>query len=405
MISVEFVDSLVGNSELYSQRVTRFFENNDMTGYSESEDIKNNYYIDIYSADVSTNIFKQISGTEEVNVGDCYFIKAHHRRGEGKDIAESGNLVELDKIFDYPYLQLGPEVRNDDVNNYFVINSIKSKTIDGVLKKIEEILDVSVEPAEEPLAMTLDRNKNVYFRVYNVGQALATSSAYGKDIPFLYFDYGVPFGLNAHTFPSGATLPVDKSTKILISHLDKDHWFGVSRFIEAYSCSWYIPNQRSFLFNHIIAGIKKVGGAVNLINRNINYGNLTISCAGISTYKATRPPRKRHETGLALCVNARDVSKKNCKILIEGDQDYDYVENTFLADVNILVACHHGGKYSWTVKSDLPHPTIDNNCIIYSYGDGNSHGHPNHVTQHQSLGWTTEHHTPIDGTYEKIIEI
>lgn len=71
MISVEFVDSLVGNSELYSQRVNRFFDNSDMTGYSE--EIKNNYYVDVFSSEISIDIFKQM---------------------------ENQNIVELDKIFD-----------------------------------------------------------------------------------------------------------------------------------------------------------------------------------------------------------------------------------------------------------------------------------------------------------------
>ncbi len=404
MVSIEFIDSLVGDSELYSQRVNRFFKNDIKSEYSE--DIKYNYYIDIYSADLSIKKFKQISGAKEVNVGDCYLIKANHRHGEEKiEIEDNPNIIKLDKIFDYPYFQLESEIRNDEVNDYFIINTFEKKTIDNGLKKIEEILNVLVEPVEEQFEIKLNSDKNVFFRVLNVGQALATSFSYGEDIPFLYFDYGIPFGLNAHTFITETNLPVDKNTRIIISHLDKDHWFGVSKFRDAYSCSWYIPDQKSFLFNHIIAGIKCAGGTVNLINKNITFGNLTISYAGISTYRATRPPRKRHETGLALCVDARDESNNNCKILIEADQDYDYVENAFLSDVNILVACHHGGKYSWTIKSDLPHPVIENNCIIYSYGDCNSHGHPNYVTQYQRLGWTIEHHTPIDGTFEKIIEI
>lgn len=401
-ISVEFVDSLVGNSELYSQRVNRFFENNDMTDYPD--EIKNNYYVDVYSAEISDELFKQISRTNKVNVGDCYLLKAWHRRSEKNDITINYNEVELDKIFDYPYLLLEDKDRGTDYSDFFILK--KTTKVDKGFEKIKTTLTLTLEAAKETsLFSKINSEKEIVFSVHNVGQALATSFAYKGENPFLYFDYGVPFGCNSFTLPGGATLPVDKNTEIIISHLHKDHWFGISKFKDAYECSWYIPDQISFLFNHKIAEIRRVGGTVNLINRNIFSGNVSISCAGTSTYNPTRPPMKKHETGLALCVDAQDESDSNCKILIEGDQDYDYVENAFLVDVNILVACHHGGDYSWTVHSDLPNPIIDNNCIVYSYGDMNTHHHPSRTAKHQEKGWTNEHCTPKHGIYEKIIKI
>lgn len=128
MVSIEFIDSLVGDSELYSQRVNRFFKNDIKSEYSE--DIKYNYYIDIYSADLSIKKFKQISGAKEVNVGDCYLIKANHRHGEEKiEIEDNPNIIKLDKIFDYPYFQLESEIRNDEVNDYFIINTFEKKQL------------------------------------------------------------------------------------------------------------------------------------------------------------------------------------------------------------------------------------------------------------------------------------
>lgn len=403
MMSVEFVDSLIERNELFSQRVNLFYENNDMTGYSE--EIKNNYYIDVYSAEMSIEIFKQISGTNEVNVGDCYLFKAWHRRSEKNDIIMNNNEVELDEIFDYPYLLLEDKYRNKDISDRLIIK--QSRKADKVFEGIESVLKLTLESSEEISAQAkIDKEEKIVFCVHNVGQALATSFSYEGKNPFLYFDYGLPNNRNLHTLPVGVNLPVDNQTEIVISHVDKDHWLGLTSFKDAFKCDWYIPNQRRGIqFNHKVAEIMMQGGNVRLILGNIISGKFSISCAGISTHKATRPPSKRHETGLALCVDTRDEFDKNCKILIEGDQDYDYVENAFLENVNILVACHHGGKYSWTVNSDLPQPILGNNCIIYSYGDGNSHGHPNHVSQHQAVGWTTEHHTPIDGGYRKIIKI
>lgn len=404
MISVEFVDSLVENSELYSRRVDRFFENNDMIGYSD--EIRKNYYIDVYSAEISIDKFKQISGRKEVNVGDCYLIKALHRRGNENDIKENRNVVELDKIFDYPYLLLEEIIRRTDYSDFLILK--KTTKVDKVFGKIKTTLTLTLEATKEISVLSkINSKKEIVFCVHNVGQALATSFAYEGENPFLYFDYGVPFGGNTRTFPVGTVLPVDRNnTEIVISHLDRDHWLGISRFIDAYECAWYIPNQRrESQLNHKIAEIMLQGGSVKLVLGNIISGGFSISCAGISTYNPARPPMKKHETGLALCVDAQDECDNNCKILIEGDQDYDYVENAFLVDVNILVACHHGGNYSWTVHSDLPHPIIDNNRIVYSYGHLNTHHHPSRTAQHKAMGWTTEHHTSTDGSYEKIIRI
>ena len=123
-----------------------------------------------------------------------------------------------------------------------------------------------------------------------------------------------------------------------------------------------------------------------------------VSCGGNSRYDPSRVAKARHETGMVIKVCGKKRNGEELAILVEGDQDYDYVENSFLEDVDILVACHHGGKYSWTVHSALPQPRSDDSCVIYSYGINNSYGHPSRRNEHISNGWINEHDT-INGDY------
>ena len=85
---------------------------------------------------------------------------------------------------------------------------------------------------------------------------------------------------------------------------------------------------------------------------------------------------------------------------MSGDQDYDYQDDYYLSNVNLLVACHHGGEYSWSKETEIPGCNTHENKIVYSYGDGNKYNHPSHVAEYLESGWRVEHHTPIDGNYE-----
>lgn len=49
-------------------------------------------------------------------------------------------------------------------------------------------------------------------------------------------------------------------------------------------------------------------------------------------------------------LEVSDDNNKKINIPIAGDQDYDYQKLNTLKDLDILVACHHGGKYCWSKK-------------------------------------------------------
>lgn len=250
------------------------------------------------------------------------------------------------------------------------------------------------------------------FTAHNVGQALATSLS-APDLPTLFFDYGYPDSRNAHTY-TGPVAPITdpEQTVIILSHVDLDHWFGVQKERNAYQCTWIIPEQPvKNLFLSVLGKILFEGGTV-LYNGGIRRGDLTVSH---STTSASSPKRKSknltlHETVYAMyldcmeeCTDDDNDTLEPLKILVSGDQEYDYQNQSMLKDINLLVACHHGGTYSWSTHSNIyqqiPKPANDS-LIVYSYGNRNTHGHPSKVDDYQKAGWNTSHET-VNGDYSR----
>lgn len=196
-----------------------------------------------------------------------------------------------------------------------------------------------------------------------------------------------------------ASYILNKDYEDLLMHvLGRKKYMGVHTRDEV---KWLVPEQRSIQFEKICSEIIMAGGQVNTISAGIHSyydGKIIISCSGNSRHDSSRMPKYKHETGIAIKICGRKLNGEELTILVEGDQDYDYVDDSFLKDIDILVACHHGGKYSWTIYSELPQPRTDESCVIYSYGINNSYGHPSKKNEHNSNGWTNEWDT-INGDY------
>lgn len=411
MVDVDVVDVLIGQGERYRQRVERYFERVQDNVHNElSENLRNNLYLDVLSATVSKKMLCK-DEQQEVREGDCFLLQAQHRKfvtqiERGAD--EREQFLQIDYVPEYRYLAMEEkaEEENEEID-YFVVNQSRITKEDDAAQRIQEMLSLQLEEATEIAEEDVSGNI-LEFCVHNVGQALATSIALQGDTPFLYFDYGLPYAGNALTKPTGVNLPIKERGIVILSHLDKDHWNGLSEFVDGYKAKWYIPVQPVGVgFGRKISEIIAAGGEVHRIPagvRNCWGGKLKLSCGGTSTVNAARIGSTKHETGMAMRIEAEDELGNDFHILIEGDQDYDYVENAFLADVDLLVACHHGGKYSWTAHSALPVPRNANSMVVYSYGFDNTHGHPTQVDKHRLAGWRAEHET-IDGEYMVRIQI
>lgn len=251
-----------------------------------------------------------------------------------------------------------------------------------------------------------DADEIYTFTVHNVGQALATSLREKEKAPFFYFDYGIACRRHKFTLPAGVNLPIAESATILLSHVDEDHWCGFRINPDALKCRWMIPQKPTKALTKVLSSVYLSGGTIILylvdgldIFKIKSLNNCMVAGNAKSKINAAREPKTVHENGNALYIFAEHKGKK-WKIVVSGDQDYDYQDDSYLKDVNLLVACHHGGSYSWSKRAIVPNPNADENEIVYSYGDGNKYGHPSELGEYDSKGWNTEHHTPRDGDYE-----
>lgn len=253
--------------------------------------------------------------------------------------------------------------------------------------------------------------KNKYsdyiFTVYNVGQALATSFGENNKKPFLYFDYGISCGNQKFTLPSGASdveLPLDENTTILLSHIHEDHWCGFRINPGALKCRWIIPQQKlSKALAKMLSNVKLNGGTfLGYKKEDINIFRINSTDNYILTgnkFKSKPVSKNVHMTGKALYIFA-EHNGKEYKIVVSGDQYYDYQDYNYLNGIDLLVACHHGGKYSKKATTAVPLPNPKNK-IVYSYGSRNTYGHPSRksCTVYRSNKWRTEHHTPINSNF------
>lgn len=214
--------------------------------------------------------------------------------------------------------------------------------------------------------------------------------------------------IHSHTKPSDIKMPTKPNTSIIFSQIHKDHWFGITNDIKAYECNWFIPDQpKSVQFNHILSEIIVNGGSVRIINRDMEFGRVRLTCGGVSLIDPSRPANHKHETGLTLRLEGLDIKRRELNILIAGDQRYDFISKAQLSDLNILIACHHGGDCCQSNKGYVPvASSVLSSTVIYSYGKNNTYKHPKPEVKkaYKLANWKYEHHT-TNGDYMIIISL
>lgn len=128
-------------------------------------------------------------------------------------------------------------------------------------------------------------------------------------------------------------------------------------------------------------------------------------CSGVSRLDLSRLANHAHETGLSLCLEAKNVEGNKLNILIVGDQRYDYIDAPQLRELDLLVASHHGGDYCWSKLGGIPVPSPRLfSTVIYSYGIGNTYAHPSKVEDYNIANWAQAYHT-ARGDYNIIISL
>ena len=312
----------------------------------------------------------------------------------------SAGLYQHDKI-DFV------DIMSFDKVSYEFENRIKNefdKIRDEVFNKyrlednseVRDIICSRVEKYSSELNIS-DKDKKFIFKVYNVGQGLSTSLQIElkneERLPFFYFDYGMGCHRHKNTSPSNLSLPVDKNTIIILSHIHEDHWCGFRKNKNALESTWIIPQVPSKSLLKLLAKVSSRNGRFMFLNASGYRIDSYINNVCISVGNDNVKSKQIHETGIALLIES---NKKN-RILVSGDQMYKNHIQDFLINVNILVASHHGGDYG--SQGSLPKSNNEKNCVIYSYGKCNNYKHPSKTHDYSNNGWINRHDT-IKGDYE-----
>ncbi|GEM_PF-2423694 len=361
------------------------------------------FYMDVFTINLNNSYFFE----QDIGENNLVLIEGYQREYNTGYQREKENIQKIISYLDVENLMESGETY-DDENLMDGFNISKClKIIDGEeIKKVDKAITIEFPEAGSVKNFDNKNYKNIDFSVHNVGQALATSlSEIGKP-PFLFFDFGVSEGRNAFNRPTIRDIDLSEKPSIVISHVHRDHWYGLTIFTESFYCDWYIPHQyKEPLFLKRCAEILANGGSVSYIDSPIMSAFGTIfKGSKLSNYDPTRAAKQKHENGLGMKLKLfSEKVNSDVNVLIPGDQNFDYIPRSYLSDIDVLVASHHGGKYSWSTRQDvfldIPY-NYNNGQIIYSYGFNNTHSHPSSILDYEERDWVRRHDTIKDSTFK-----
>jgi hypothetical protein len=165
-----------------------------------------------------------------------------------------------------------------------------------------------------------------------------------------------------------------------------DHWVSGDRHPAAKRLKWVVPRQQM--------GVTHLKFAAELYSR----GNLLIwpentselSFDGGRVWKLPRHGNRNY-SGIVMLVDTHSGGAE-ASVLITGDAPYNRVPEGTMGGLHGLVVTHHGG----TFRGDRPPVHDGNGQVVYSFGEGNTYGHPTLITvdKHMSAGWHERRDTP-----------
>lgn len=258
-------------------------------------------------------------------------------------------------------------------------------------KSLSNCLDTLISEEEE---LIKDRKaiNNVEIHaidVVDVGQgnmnALLTNDTPEKAI--IFYDFGAGSYANYKTWPKKPSLPSRDDTKLVVlSHWDFDHWAGVFRldqkeFDLICNIPWWTPKQLIGINHAKFASILHQNGMLRVIDTKNYLPNLkNLFVCNCSVFGCNGAPSDRNNSGLAMHVRAKDYKT----MLLPGDASYDSITDINWWSYAGMVASHHGG-----ITSGRPPAAISPANLAYSYGKGNTYGHPVswRVSDHNESGW------------------
>jgi hypothetical protein len=245
---------------------------------------------------------------------------------------------------------------------------------------LDRIPDASIEKIEH----ILGKGDGVAcLNVFDVGQGNAIGFSRRKKTPTLYFDFGGGVLSNKRTFPRVSPINcLTAAPAIVLSHWDWDHWSSGMRVPNAaLDCDWLVPRQK-------LGGVHRT-----FANELIKRGRLhvwpislpALSVGQITVERCTG--RDQNNSGLAMIVATPRRAKKRGKVLLPGDADYCSIPSANNGPpFSGIVASHHGSRLTSIAMAAAPK---SGGTLVYSYGSGNTFGHPRLQSQLEYLqaGW------------------
>lgn len=179
---------------------------------------------------------------------------------------------------------------------------------------------------------------------------------------------------------------VDRLDGIILTHYDRDHAGALENLLTR------IPTDLLLLPDTVnVKNISLSDGTVCYIDdkAEITFGDAKLTVFG--------PIYSGDDNENSMCVL---FERENCAILVTGDRsafgERMLMRKTELPDLDVLVAGHHGSKYS-TSEEFLSAVTPE--TVIISVGEGNSYGHPAaEVLERLEEFGCTVYRTDIHGT-------
>lgn len=223
---------------------------------------------------------------------------------------------------------------------------------------------------------------------YHVGQGNLNAICDASAQPLVYYDLGGGALANAKTYPSAFRACTVGTPPVLLSHWDTDHWVTARKDPRWLSHTWIAPRQKVGPTHRQLARDIKQNGTLLMwpsavASRTAWFGEVA-RCTGTS----------RNDSGLA----ARIDLASGDRVLLPGDADYGAIPAALTANLNGLVAAHHGAamKSAPPAAQSGPAPSA---YVAISYGARNSYKHPASQARAdlRAAGWRVQYLTPNGG--------
>lgn len=224
--------------------------------------------------------------------------------------------------------------------------------------------------------------------VFDVGQGEAIGLTGGGHVA-CYFDFGGGVAGNRKTFPTRLKqFCLCSQPAIILSHWDHDHWSSEGRDTRVHARTWIVPRQsvksskRAPHHSAFIGSIRASRGTILVWPGKVaakKFGQIVIQqCKG----------KSKNSSGLALSLlPPKRVSGKSA--LLTADAGYgDLPSYPRSGDHDAIVCPHHGGRSNSRTVPGPPGRSYQR--LFYTYGKGNSYGHPLPKTykKHHTAKWT-----------------